>query len=29
LSRQENVGRAINNIGNIAQSVMRLKALGG
>jgi len=29
LSRQENVGRARNNIGNIAQSVMRLKALGG
>lgn len=29
LSRQEDVGRARNNIGNIAQSVMRLKALGG
>ena len=29
LSRQEDVSRARNNIGNIAQSVMRLKALGG
>ena len=29
LSRQQDVGRARNNIGNIAQSVMRLKALGG
>ncbi len=29
LSRQEDVGRARSNIGNIAQSVMRLKALGG
>lgn len=29
LARQENVARARNNTGNIAQSIMRLKALGG
>ena len=29
LSRQEDVTRARNNVGNIAQSIMRLKALGG
>lgn len=29
LSRQDDVNKARNNIGNIAQSVMRLKALGG
>jgi len=29
LARQEDVARARNNVGNIAQSIMRLKALGG
>jgi len=29
LSRQQDVARARNNVGNIAQSIMRLKALGG
>ena len=29
LARQEDVTRARNNVGNIAQSIMRLKALGG
>ena len=29
LARQQDVARARNNVGNIAQSIMRLKALGG
>jgi len=29
LARQEDVGRARNNVGNISQSIMRLKSLGG
>jgi len=29
LARQQDVGRARNNVGNISQSIMRLKSLGG